>query len=161
MAEHAAELDLDSPRVKGFIALLKEHGTVSDPTLAAFEGMFIGRGRRDRSQPGRRWPTACRRRCSAASTAAACNPPADQMQRYRDSYRAMQNMVKALHDAGVTIVAGTDALAGFALHRELELYVEAGIPAPEVLRIATLGAAQVMKRDQRAGLGRPRQAAPT
>jgi imidazolonepropionase-like amidohydrolase len=60
-------------------------------------------------------------------------------------------MVKMLYDAGVPIVAGTDAAAGFALHRELELYVEAGIPAPEVLKIATLGAARVMKRDNELG----------
>ena len=37
-------------------------------------------------------------------------------------------MVRALYDTGVTIVAGTDGLAGFTLHLELELYVEAGIP---------------------------------
>ena len=56
-------------------------------------------------------------------------------------------MIKLLYDAGVPIVAGTDSLAGFALHRELELYVEAGIPPSEVLKIATIGAARVMKRD--------------
>ncbi|MDT5271636.1 MAG: hypothetical protein QOH49_3822 [Acidobacteriota bacterium] len=39
----------------------------------------------------------------------------------------------------------------FALHRELELYEEAGIPANEVLRIATIGAARVMKRDGELG----------
>ena len=37
---------------------------------------------------------------------------------------------------------GTDAIAGFTLHRELELYVQAGIPAPEVLRIATWNGAK-------------------
>jgi imidazolonepropionase-like amidohydrolase len=41
------------------------------------------------------------------------------------------------------------------LHRELELYVRAGIPAPEVLRIATLGAARVMKRDAELGSVEP------
>jgi imidazolonepropionase-like amidohydrolase len=60
-------------------------------------------------------------------------------------------MAKAMYDAGVPIVAGTDALAGFTLHRELELYVQAGIPAPKVLQLATLGAARVMKRDQELG----------
>jgi imidazolonepropionase-like amidohydrolase len=56
-------------------------------------------------------------------------------------------MIKVLYDAGVPLVAGTDATPGFALHRELELYAEAGIPAGEVLRIATIGAARVAKRD--------------
>jgi imidazolonepropionase-like amidohydrolase len=60
-------------------------------------------------------------------------------------------MVRALYDLGITIVAGTDGPAGATLHHELETYVEAGIPAPEVLRIATLGAAQVMKHDQDLG----------
>ena len=43
VAQNAAELDLDSERVRAFLALLKEHGTVSDPTVAIFEEMFVGR----------------------------------------------------------------------------------------------------------------------
>jgi imidazolonepropionase-like amidohydrolase len=53
-----------------------------------------------------------------------------------------------LHRAGVTLVAGTDGTAGFSLVRELELYVSAGIAPKEALRIATLGGAEVMKRDK-------------
>lgn len=151
VAQHAAELDLNSPRVKSFIALLKEHGTVSDPTLGAFEGLFIGEaGKVDPSLApvADRLPPQVQRSLYSGGL----NPTEEsQKQRYRDSYRAMQNLVKALHDAGVTIVAGTDGAAGFNLHRELELYVDSGIPAPEVLRIATLGAARVMKRDQDLG----------
>lgn len=68
--------------------------------------------------------------------------PEDKETRYAESYRAMLSMLSALHAAGVPIVAGTDSLGGFALMRELELYVAAGIPAPEVLWMATLGAAE-------------------
>jgi imidazolonepropionase-like amidohydrolase len=57
-------------------------------------------------------------------------------------------MVKKLYDSGVQLVAGTDQGSGYALHRELEIYSEAGIPAPEVLRMATLEAAQVMHMDK-------------
>jgi imidazolonepropionase-like amidohydrolase len=150
VAKHGAEIDLRSARVKSFIALLKERGTVSDPTLATFEAMFKAQaGEIDPSLAAvaDRLPPQVQRGLYIGGL----NPPADQVQRYRDSYRAMQNMVKALHDGGVTIVAGTDALAGFTLHRELELYVDSGIPAPEALRIATLGSARVMKRDQELG----------
>ena len=38
-------------------------------------------------------------------------------------------------------------MAGFALHRELELHVQAGIPANRVLQDATLNAARIMKLD--------------
>ncbi len=150
VAKHAAELDLSSPRVRSFIALLKEHHTVSDPTLGAFEGMFIG-------EPGKVDPSLAEvvdrlpPQVQRSLYGGGLNPPDDQKQRYRDSFRAMENLVKTLHDAGITIVAGTDGQAGFNLHRELELYVDAGLPAPEVLRIATLGAARVMRRDQDLG----------
>jgi imidazolonepropionase-like amidohydrolase len=58
----------------------------------------------------------------------------------------MQQMLMALRQAGIPFVAGTDSMAGFSLARELELYVEAGVPAPEVLRIATLEAARLAGR---------------
>ena len=77
--------------------------------------------------------------------------PEGKDQIYRDSFANMMKLVGMLYDAGIPIVAGTDGLSGFALHRELELYVQAGIPAPAVLRIATLGAATVMHRDDRLG----------
>jgi len=51
-----------------------------------------------------------------------------------------------VRSAGIPFVAGTDAMPGFMLPRELELYVEAGVPAPEVLRIATLDAARHVGR---------------
>jgi imidazolonepropionase-like amidohydrolase len=63
----------------------------------------------------------------------------------------MLRMVKALYDAGITIVAGTDCTAGFCLHRELELYSQAGIPNAQILRIATYVPAQVMHREDRLG----------
>jgi len=77
--------------------------------------------------------------------------PPGMDQRYRDSWQQMLKMAKTLYDSGIRIVAGTDSLAGFTLHRELELYVQAGIPAPKVLQLDTLGAARIMKRDGELG----------
>jgi imidazolonepropionase-like amidohydrolase len=56
---------------------------------------------------------------------------------YRASYARMIEFVGRLHTAGVPLVAGTDGIAGFTLHRELELYVRAGMTPGEVLKIAT------------------------
>ena len=51
------------------------------------------------------------------------------------------------------IAEATAAVARFAdaAYVELELYVEAGIPAPEVLSLATLGAARIMGQDRESG----------
>ena len=43
VAEHAAELDLDSDRVRAFVKLLQDHHTVLDPTVSVFEDMFVAR----------------------------------------------------------------------------------------------------------------------
>jgi imidazolonepropionase-like amidohydrolase len=55
----------------------------------------------------------------------------------------------------VTIIPGTDALAGYTLHHELELYARAGIPPAEVLRMATWTAALVMGVDKDRGVIAP------
>jgi imidazolonepropionase-like amidohydrolase len=60
-------------------------------------------------------------------------------------------MVKKLYDAKIPIVSGTDSLAGLFLHHEIALYVKAGIPTADALRIASLGAARVMKLDAKTG----------
>ena len=45
----------------------------------------------------------------------------------------------ALHAAGIPIVAGTDqSIPGYSLHRELELYVDAGFTPLEALQAATI-----------------------
>jgi hypothetical protein len=150
VGEHAAELDLASEPVRAFIRLLKERHTVLDPTVNFYEDLFTGRP--DVVSPSLapiadRLPYQVRRLMLGGNLPGALT----QEQRYRDSFRACLAMVRLLHDEGITIVAGTDATPGFSLHRELEHYVEAGIPAPEVLRIATLGAARVMKLDGELG----------
>jgi imidazolonepropionase-like amidohydrolase len=77
--------------------------------------------------------------------------PQGMDQRYRDSFQQMLKMTKVMYDAGIRIEAGTDGLAGFTLHRELELDAQAGIPPAKVLQLATLGAARIMKRDDQLG----------
>ncbi len=150
VAEHAATLDLNGERVRAFVKLLKERKTVVDPTLNIYEGLFTDR-------PGKistgfatvadRLPPQVRRSLLTGGLPV----PEGKDARYRESSKALLRMVKLLYDTGVPIVAGTDSMPGFALHRELELYADAGIPPKDVLRIATLGAARVMKRDSELG----------
>jgi len=151
--KRAASLDLNSPQVNQFIAFLKEHHTVIDPTMAIWEQTYTDR-------PGKvpmidqymfdRLPLQVQRSSKTASEALPV-PDAATDQLYRASYANFMHMLKKLYDNGITIVAGTDEGSGYALHRELEIYNQAGIAAPNVLRMATLTAAQVMKRDDELG----------
>ena len=151
--KRGAALDLSSPQVNQFIALLKEHHTVIDPTMAIWEATYVDRSgkiaRLDEAMYAR-LPLQAQRGSKMAGEALP-TPDAATDQLYRASYANFVRMVKKLYDDGITIVAGTDLGNGYALHRELEIYNQAGIPAPEVLRMATLTAARIMKRDGELG----------
>ena len=61
-------------------------------------------------------------------------------------------VVGALHKAGVPIVAGTDqTVPGHSLHREIELYVQAGFTPMEAIQAATIVPARVMGLDKEVG----------
>jgi imidazolonepropionase-like amidohydrolase len=54
-------------------------------------------------------------------------------------------VIGALHKAGIPVVAGSDTgLIGYGLHRELELYVQAGMTPLEAIQTATTVAARAM-----------------
>jgi len=150
VAEGAASLDLSSPRVQTFLDLLVARGTVIDPTVTVFRSMFLARSGSvdpEFAQVADRLPPVVRR----GFLAGGLPVPEGKDALYRTSAGKLLDMVAMLHGRGIPIIAGTDGLAGFTLDRELENYVAAGIPAPEVLRIATLGAAHVMKMDRDSG----------
>jgi imidazolonepropionase-like amidohydrolase len=153
-AKRTADLDLDSPPVREFIQLLLDRHVTLDPTLSVFEAMFLDRpgvmavGFRTVAD---RLPVQIRRSFLAGDLPI----PPGMDEKYRDSWKKMLAFIGQLYRAGVPIEAGTDSMAGFALHRELEIDAEAGIPPPEVLRLATLGAARIMGFEHQLGSVRP------
>ena len=141
VGDKAQDVNLDGARVRDFLKLLRSHGTVVDPTAATFEALFTQRNGEANPSFGMiadHMPVATQR--GLLSNSMDVNE--GNFKRYGASYTAMLAMIGRLHKAGVPLVAGTDGWAGFLLHRELELYVKAGIPAPEVLKIATLNGAR-------------------
>ena len=154
VAAHARELGPDNPKVRDFITFLERHHTVLDPTMNVFDALFSG----DPAAltPGLedivpRFPPQVRR----AMLSGALVVPKGEEAAYREAFPAMLRLLKALYDAGVTIIPGTDSLAGYSLHHELELYVRAGIAPAEVLRMATLTSAHVVGADFSRGIIAP------
>ena len=150
LAEHGWEIDPASPQVAALIGELRKRGTVIDPTVALFEDDLLGRA--GEPDPGLakvidRLPPVFRRGAMGGGLAK------NDVERRRNarSYEAMLKLVKALHDGGVQLVAGTDERWGFNYHRELEAYEQAGIARTEILYIATLGAAKVVGLERELG----------
>lgn len=136
VGERAQALDLDSAAVRDYVALLAERKTVVDLTLATFEGMYNqAQGEVDPAMApvADHVPYATQRDWRVNSM----DVSGDRLATYRQSYARMLEFAGRLHAAGVPMVAGTDSLAGFALHRELELYVKAGLTPGEAIRVAT------------------------
>jgi pimeloyl-ACP methyl ester carboxylesterase len=144
IANALAGLTPESELVREFIGLLAANDVAVDPTLAFFHstGAVPPTWIEDVLD---RLPPQARRRWLDRSA------PLWAGERWSEILANQFGIVRALHQAGVPILPGTDMVPGFGLHKELELYVEAGIPAPEVLTLATLGAARVMGMDAELG----------
>jgi imidazolonepropionase-like amidohydrolase len=137
----------DAAEARRLIALLAKHGTVIDPTQSwnellsrsyetPIESFLPGFG----DAP---WPV--RAVYGSVRNEAAPDVVAARKQ-------AGLAIVKAMHDAGVPIVAGTDdGVPGQSLLREIELYVEAGFTPMEALRSATVVPAAAMAMADRVG----------
>jgi imidazolonepropionase-like amidohydrolase len=71
-------------------------------------------------------------------------------------WRSWAQMVQQLHAAGIPLMVGTDLIVpgvipGFAVHEEMAIWQDAGIPPADVLRSATLVPARFMGLDHRLG----------
>ena len=141
-----------------FIALLLEKGVTIDPTAAIFENMMLHR-------PGQPAPelAAVADHLPIAVRRGLYNPdmqiPEAEVAAWAATAERQSQMLKKLHEAGVPLLAGSDGMAPFIVHRELEVYAAAGIPNADVLRIATLEAARAVGAGEETGSIRPGKAA--
>jgi imidazolonepropionase-like amidohydrolase len=118
----APNIDVDGAPMTALIADLKRHNTVIDGTFSVW---VIGAG-------------------TGVAQGVGAGLPSN-VQKADSNY---MRLLRRLYDGGVTLVAGTDAFGSSSYNTELELYEKAGIPAPAVLQIATIGSARVMKQDR-------------
>ena len=112
-----------------------------DPTLGIQEGFYdeFKGDTSKRTKPIIDWlPERMKKNLANTSSVGS----EEQKAAYKASFRNSLKMIKLLFDNGILLVAGTDGGNAIALHRELEIYNEAGIPANEVLKIATYNAAK-------------------
>jgi hypothetical protein len=137
--------DPSTPAARKLAGWFAAHHVVLDPTMALRE-LGLPRAELVKLEPGlAKLPPPL-----AAAFADAGPSPDDD--RRRRLLRKGLDLLGVLHKAGVAIVAGTDqAVPGHSLHRELELYVDAGFTPMEAIQAATIVPARAMKKDKELG----------
>ena len=108
----APNIDVDGAPMTSLIDVLKQHNTVIDGTFSV-------------------WITS-------AGTGIAQGVGAGVPSDAQKSDAAYTRLIRRLYDAGVTMVPGTDNPTGSSYNSELEVYELAGVPAPDVLHMATI-----------------------
>jgi imidazolonepropionase-like amidohydrolase len=145
-------LDLNSPDAKAALQFFKSHGTVFDPTLVIFEwSLHPADIAFARIEPG-----AAKLPPELVGPINNTGVPPEGAAWARAVMRQFLTAVGGLHEAGIPVVAGTDQVVpGHSVHRELELYVEAGFTPLEAIQAATIVPARVMKLDKELGTVEP------
>ena len=143
-----ASVDINSEQGKQAVAFLKQHGTVIDPTMALMEMMT-----RAASEPATQMePGIARVAPELREQLVSGGMPPEAAPYGQKIAQEDLAIIGALHRAGVPIIAGTDqAVPGFSLYREIELYVQAGFTPMEALQAATIVPARAMKVDGDSG----------
>jgi imidazolonepropionase-like amidohydrolase len=159
-----ARADLDAPHARDFVQLIAASGVFFDPT-SSLGTNALGLEETE-AESGQRYLTPTLRRNRKRNTqrarAAGAPPPPvpDPAQMVAAGERQLE-FVARLHQAGATVLAGTDTgavpplIPGFALHRELRWLVRAGMSPAQALQRATRGAAECLRRGGDQGALRP------
>ncbi len=149
------QADLDSPEIQAMIRALADKSVSVDATLIAFSLAFNGDDLAYREKDVDWAHPSMAENWRAAFRFDLGWEPEDYA-RAKAIWPKVQRFVRMLHEAGVPLTLGTDmnnpfVAPGVSLAREAELHVEAGIPAWDVLAIATSNAARSLKMDDRTG----------
>jgi imidazolonepropionase-like amidohydrolase len=145
-------IDFKSGRAVRAVQFFREHHTVIDPT--ASWGEMVGHTRDvdvSSFEPG-----IVKAPYTLASKFISLGGPAAGSAAFQARMSENVAVIGALHRAGIPIVAGSDTgLLGYGLHREMELYVKAGMTPLEAIQAATIVPAKAMKLDRELGTIEP------
>jgi imidazolonepropionase-like amidohydrolase len=147
---YGKDVDLDGTPIKTIVATMAKKHIYSDPTMVAFEGLYVP-DNGDLSPAyapfvGTLPPVTER----GFRTGGFAVPKDLTRADYRASWAKMVALLTRMHEAGIPIVAGTDG-SGIELIHELEIYTQAGFTAAEALAAATIVPARLVGMEQHTG----------
>ncbi len=140
-----AAVDLNTPQMQNVFKKIAAKHTTFDDTLALYELFWHTTEENQRREPGMaKVPRELQGMFDGVNKTDAAESAA-----VFDKFLAI---LRELHRHGVPIVAGTDiSIPGHTLHRELELYVQAGFTPMEAIQAATLVPARAMGMNKELG----------
>jgi imidazolonepropionase-like amidohydrolase len=141
-------VDFGSPEAQRAIRELADRHTVVDPTIALYQWLW-----HPASVPfATIEPGAAKLPPELAGPINGVGVPPERAEFFAALQAKGLELVAALHRAGVPVVAGTDqAIPGYSLHREIELYQKAGLTPMEALESATIVPARAVGLDRELG----------
>jgi imidazolonepropionase-like amidohydrolase len=127
---------------------LKDHHTVVDPTMALGEFFTATTAK----PPASFEPGVNKIAPELAEQLTDVEPPSERSDINEKIFEKDLAIVGVLHRAGIPIVAGTDqTVPGYSLHREIELYVQAGFTPMEAIQAATIVPARALGLEKELG----------
>ncbi|GAA1369442.1 amidohydrolase family protein [Streptomyces beijiangensis] len=150
---HAYELadgSYDQQKAEELAALFVEHTTWQCPTLIRVHTQQFGDSPEHTEDPRRRYMASGELRAWDKSAKKFSKLPDVTRDALHGHWAAQLRMTKTFADAGVPMVAGTDAcgaagiIPGFSLHDEFGHLAEAGLDPLTILRMTTIEAARFL-----------------
>jgi len=145
-----ADITPDMPEFQDIVNLFIENGVYFDATISAYG--YAGA----RAEEYDYWVDE-RQFFTPYVQQLVNNRPSRSSSRFEKIYQTKQSTIDDFWRAGGLITLGTDHnsdgnyLAGFGIHREIDALARSGIPAAEVLKIATWNGARALKLDDEHG----------
>lgn len=136
-----------------FLAQLARTGVYYVPTHVTREMEARAGEPAYRADPNRKYIISSRNKVWEKDLDETAAVPADESAALKAFFEHGLEITRLAHQAGVPIMAGTDAsdtmiVPGFSLHRELALLVRAGLPPMDALRSATTIPARHLRQSE-------------
>lgn len=153
--QRVADLDLDAPQVRRTLELMRQRDIALDTTEVILERLMLSRAGSvlPADAPYLSHMPIAYQRYRQRTFVPDLDAQADA--HYRRALDKTLQLIGRLHRQGTVLLPGTDDSTGFTVHRELELYVAAGLTPQQALRAGTWQSEQHFGRSDRLGSVRP------
>jgi len=148
----------DAVRCRELAGELVKDGSWQVPTLIRLRTMQVADDAAYRNDPNNRFmPPPVRQMWNELGTQFAQRVSPGNREIYKRFFVLQLKFTKLLQDAGVPMLAGSDAggsiwvVPGFSLHQDFDLFAEAGLTPLQVLQIATVNGARFLGRESTMG----------